>query len=129
MEMPQAQKDQGPCPASCEILGKFFTLQIIIHELRGGPDYLHGSGQLTHSLSPFTISEFIPFICTSAIWGQILFPGSLKEWQVATSCLPPAPQQTPWGGGSLSRIAVLGAHIHIWRPEITDGYDISCLWI
>ena len=129
MEMPQAQKDQGPCPASCEILGKFFTLQIIIHELRGGPDYLHGAGQLTHSLSPFTISEFIPFICTSAIWGQIPFPCSLKEWQVATSCLPPAPQQTPWRGGSLCWITVLGAHIHIWRPEIPDGYDISCLLI
>ena len=93
MEMPQAKKT---CPASCEILAKFFTLQIIIHEQRGGPDYLHGAGQLTHNLSPFTIFEFIPFIRTSAIWGQILFPCSLKEWQVATSCLPPAPQQTPW---------------------------------
>ena len=25
--------------------------------------------------------------------------------------------------------SVLGALIHIWRPEITDGCDISCLWI
>ena len=54
MEMPQAKKT---CPASCEILAKFFTLQIIIHEQRGGPDYLHGAGQLTHNLSPLPFSN------------------------------------------------------------------------
>ena len=30
------------------------------------------------------------------------------------------------GGGSICWIAVLGALIHIWRPEIADGCDISC---
>ena len=32
-------------------------------------------------------------------------------------------------GGSVCRIAVLGVFIPIWRPEITDGGDISCLLI
>ena len=94
--MPQAQKDQGPCPASCEILGKFFTLQITIHEMRGRPGYLHGAGRLTHNLSPFSISEFIPSICTSALWGQILFPCS-PEGVAGGYFLPSPPQQTLWG--------------------------------
>ena len=33
------------------------------------------------------------------------------------------------GCGSIRWIAVLGTLIHIWRPEITDGCDISCLLI
>ena len=33
------------------------------------------------------------------------------------------------GGGSICWITVLGAIIHIWRPEIADGCDISCLLI
>ena len=32
-------------------------------------------------------------------------------------------------GGSICRIAGWGAIIHIWRPEITYGCDISCLLI
>ena len=32
-------------------------------------------------------------------------------------------------GGSICWIAVLGALIHIWMPEIADGCDISCLLI
>ena len=32
-------------------------------------------------------------------------------------------------GGSSCWRAVLGALIHIWRPEIMDSCDISCLWI
>ena len=31
------------------------------------------------------------------------------------------------GGGCLCWITVLGALIHIWRPEITEGCDVSCL--
>ena len=40
----------------------------------------------------------------------------------------------PWllsnqhGGGSIRWILVLGALIHIWRPEIADGHNISC-WL
>ena len=33
------------------------------------------------------------------------------------------------GGGSIYWITVLGALIHIWRPEIDGGCDISCLLI
>ena len=32
-------------------------------------------------------------------------------------------------GGSIPRIKVLGALTYIWRPEIIDGCDISCLLI
>ena len=53
------------------------------------------------------LPEFIPFICISAIWGQLLtllfvFPQLLSNQK-------------------------FGELIHIWRPEITDGCDISCL--
>ena len=30
-------------------------------------------------------------------------------------------------GRGIPWIAVLGALSHIWRPEVTDGCDISCL--
>ena len=60
--------------------------------------------------------------------GPILFPCSPCFF------IPPAPQQSPgggggWGGGCIHWIAVLGALIRIWRPEIADGCDISCLLI
>ena len=32
------------------------------------------------------------------------------------------------GMGSICWITVLGALIYIWRPEIADGCDLSCLW-
>ena len=32
-------------------------------------------------------------------------------------------------GSSVCWLSVWGALIHIWRPEIMDGCDISCLWI
>ena len=37
------------------------------------------------------LTESIPFICTSALWGQILFPCSREGWQtwkMAASCIP-----------------------------------------
>ena len=43
------------------------------------------------------LTEFISFICTSASWGQILFLLRLKEWQMAASRIPPAPQQSLGG--------------------------------
>ena len=54
-----------------------------------------------------------------------------QVWQMAISCIPLAPQQSPWrvGGNSIHGITVLGALIHIWRPEIADGCDISWLLI
>ena len=49
---------------------------------------------------------------------------------MAASSIPPAPQQSPWRGvGSICWITVLGTLIYIWRPEIIDGCDISCLLI
>ena len=54
------------------------------------------------------LTKFIPFICTSSIWGQSCSPCFLH---------PPAPQQTIVGG-SIPWITVLGALIHIWMPEI-----------
>ena len=66
------------------------------------------------------LTEFIPFKCTSAVWGH---PCSLVH---LASCIPPAPQQSPLG---VAVSALSGALIHIWRPEIADGCDISCLLI
>jgi len=55
--------------------------------------------------------------------------------QMAASCIStPAPQQSPWrvvvvSSGSQALCSILGGFIHIWRPEIVDSCDISCLWI
>ena len=46
------------------------------------------------------LTECIPFIRTSAIWGQSCFFIHLKEWQMAASRIPPAPQQSPASTGS-----------------------------
>ena len=68
------------------------------------------------------ITEFIPSIDTSAIWGQSCFLVHLA------SCITPALQQSPGlaAGSSILWITIWGAFIHIWRPEITDGGNISC---
>ena len=73
------------------------------------------------------LTECNSFICSSAIWGQSCFFVHLKEW-VADGCFlhSPAPQQSPWEVAA-SPGSVLGALTHNWRPEITDGCDISCL--
>ena len=34
------------------------------------------------------LTGFIPFICSSAIWGQPCFPVHLKKQQMAASCIP-----------------------------------------
>ena len=48
---------------------------------------------------------------------------------MAASCIPQSSSAITVVGGSICRIAGWGAIIHIWRPEITDGCDISCLLI
>ena len=67
------------------------------------------------------LAEFAPFICTAAFWA-ILFPCS--------PCFLHSPSSSAItvGGGSILWIAVLGTLIHLWRPEIADGCDISC-WL
>ena len=46
------------------------------------------------------------------------------------SCIPSS-SAIMVGGGSIPWFAVLEALIHIWRPEIADGCDISCslIWL
>ena len=41
----------------------------------------------------------------------------------------PSSSEITLGSGSIPWIPVWGALIHIWRPEIADGCDISCLLI
>ena len=65
------------------------------------------------------LTEFISFICTSGIWGQILFLVHLKEWLVAASCIFPALQQSPWGAGGLCWI--MGIVFHFGEPSFTFG--------
>ena len=69
------------------------------------------------------LTQFIPFLCTSAIWGHsgfLVLPCFLNS---------PSPSAITEGAGSILWITVWGALIHIWRPEITEGCDISYLLI
>ena len=72
------------------------------------------------------LTGFNPSIRSSAIWGN---PVSLFTLSSSRQLLPAFPQlfSHTMEGGSIPRIKDLGALIHIWRPEITDGCDISCL--
>ena len=56
----------------------------------------------------------------SYLW-PILFPCS------ACFLHSPSSSAITVGRGSIPWMEVLGALIHIWRPKITDGCDISCL--
>ena len=72
------------------------------------------------------IIEVIPFICISAIWGQ-------HPVFLISPSPHPAPQQSLGVGvgggrggevasaGSQALFSLLGALIHIWRPEIAGG--------
>ena len=64
---------------------------------------------------PPQLTEFLPFISTSAVWSQASFLVHLA------SCIPPALQQSPLGDGSTLWIAVFRTLNHFWRPEISDG--------
>ena len=75
------------------------------------------------------LTGFIPSTYSSAIWGQPWFPVHLMERQMAADCIPQLLSNHHAGGGSIPSITVLGALIHIWRPEIANGCDISCLLI
>ena len=71
---------------------------------------VHSFHMYLSSLGPNSVSLFT---LRSSRWILLAFPSSANTM----------------GGGSLCLITVWGAHIHICRPEITDGYDISCLLI
>ena len=66
------------------------------------------------------LAGLVPFISTSATWSN---PVSLFTLRIGRWLL-----QSPWKAAA-SAGSVLGALIHIWWPEITDGCDISCLLI
>ena len=57
------------------------------------------------------------------------FPVHPKEWPKAASCIPPAPPQSPCGwGASILRIAVWGARIHSWRPDVLIAATLLVYW-
>jgi len=47
---------------------------------------------------------------------------------MTASCQPSSSAIT-LGGGSICWIPVWGALLHIWRPEITEVYNISCVLV
>ena len=63
------------------------------------------------------------FLMNFSSLGPTLFPSS--------PCFLPSSRSSAvtMGGGSILWITVWGALIHIWRPEIADGCDMSCLLI
>ena len=63
------------------------------------------------------LTEFIPFIGTS--------PSGANPIPLFTLFLASSQLLITLGDGGIFWITVLGAFIHIWRPEITDGCDIS----
>ena len=61
-------------------------------------------------------TEFIPFICTSAIWGQSCFLVDLA------SCIPPAPQQSPWE-------VAASPESQFWESSFTFGGQKSLMTV
>ena len=70
---------------------------------------------------PLGSLKFIPFTCTSAISGQSWFLVHLA------SCIPPAPQQSPWRGWQHLLNHSLGSPQAHLEARIDNGCDISCL--
>ena len=48
---------------------------------------------------------------------------------MAAACIPASSSAIIVRGGGICWITVLGALIHIWKPEINDNCDISYLLI
>ena len=61
--------------------------------------------------------------------GPTLFPCSPQGATDGCFLHSPSSSAITMGSGSIPWITVLGALTHIWRPEIIDGCDISCLLI
>ena len=71
------------------------------------------------------LTEFIPFICTSAVWGQILFPVTARGDRCGAWLLlaphphpPPPPQQPPWGKG-WRHLLDFRHCVLFWEPSFT----------
>ena len=99
----------------CEILSLEFSRQ----EHWSGlpfPSPMYKSEKWKWSRSGLT--EFIPFMCNSDIWGKSCFLVHPASWHFHSSSAI-----TMLGGvGSIPWITVLGALIHIWRPEISHWW-------
>ena len=68
------------------------------------------------------LAESVPFTISSAVRGQPCFPAHL-------ALASPPLLSHHRGGDGILWVAVWGALIHIWTPEITDVCDVSRLWI
>ena len=68
------------------------------------------------------LTESIPSLCSSAIWGQSFFLVHLA------ACMPLAPQQLPLGGGSILWIMALGALIHICSQKSLVAVTFLVCW-
>ena len=66
-----------------------------------------GYDQQCYSYMYTYYTEFILFICTSAIWGQSCFLAHLA------SCIPLASQQSLWGGGSTAGLQLGSSHSYM----------------
>ena len=73
-------------------------------------------GSSVHGIFQARVLEWgaIAFSGTSTIWDQICFFVHLREWQMAASCIPLAPQQ------SLRGVAA-SAGSKFWDPSFTFG--------
>ena len=60
------------------------------------------------------LTDFLPFICFSAVWGQSCFLVHLA------SCISPAPQHLPWGVAASSGL-------QFWLPLFTFGSQKSLM--
>ena len=78
---------------------------------------------------PLCSLSLLLWICASAVWGPN--PVSLLTVRIGRWLLLVFPQllSNPSRYGSIRWITVLGALIHIWKPEITDGCETSCFLI
>ena len=83
------------------------------------------------SVLPMNIQDWFPLGWTGWIALQLsgvksCFLVHHKEWQTATF-IPQSSSAVTFGGGSICWVTVWGALIHIWRPDMDDGYDVYCL--
>ena len=98
--------------------------------------FVTGSSQPEHKRSDIKLRNLVFYVWEDArLWthwihSSHIHPNSLGSVPFTCSfCFlhPPSSSAITMEGGGIHWIAVLGALIHIWRPEINDGCDITCL--